>query len=169
MGSLPCCPRGQGCSPRACLCRERAGCSAGRYLAPPCPCSLPHSRASPLPGAGGVPGLCAPPQPSPFLGQQFPAGRCSPPCPCRGMQGGMERHGEGRCSPHSAFVGSQVKADICISVSVYFETLSPGQSKGLAEMTNINLVPVPTAASRIKPTAAKAAFPPFLCPNHSRL
>lgn len=121
-------PRGSG-GPGAAGNKQDAG-SAGWHLADPCSCSLSPQQSHQLSlGSEGVaelckslsartiPGFCG----SAVAGRVLLSSRqghrswpSSQALTCWGRQGAIDKHGKGQCSLHSAFVGSQVKPDICI-------------------------------------------------------
>lgn len=140
VGSLllaPCRPRGQGCSSLGGLGvlglqgTSRMQVQQDGILQTHVPAVCPHNRATSLPwGAGGVvtgavqslpartiPGFCGSAVTGTVLLSSLQGHRSWPSSQaltCRGRQGAIERHGKGQCSLHSAFVGSQVKPDVCI-------------------------------------------------------
>lgn len=116
-------------------CGEQAGCRFSRMAS----CSplflqfVPTTEPPALPGewrgAGGVtgavqslpawtiPGFCGSAVTGTVLLSSLQGHRSWPSSlalTCRRRQGAIERHGKGQCSLHSAFVGSQVKPDVCI-------------------------------------------------------
>lgn len=98
----------------------------------------------------------------------------------REMRAGMLRQGrvtvhfgKGQRSLGRAFVGSQVKADICISMNMYFETLNPAAKQGPCRDDKC-ICPcarseISAAASGNEPSQPKQFFLPCFPRTHSLL